>query len=163
LAAAGSTIAAEDSPWRTQKVIKSPLVRFNYLHTMKIYTLLATCVAISVVGCSSEARDQYTNAGNDVGNAAADTTEAIVTDAQKTKFAADNALKTSSVKSSMQAAEGLDTSNLNVDSDTENKTITLNGTVPDAAQLKQADQIANGIAGKEFRVVNNLKVAPKSK
>lgn len=127
---------------------------------LSLMAVLAT-IGIMLVGCSPEARDQYSNAGNDVGEATKKTGDAIVTDAENTKIAADNALKTASVKSALQAADGLDTKDINVDSDTKKMTVTLNGSVPSAAQKSQAEAVAKGIAGADFKVVNNLKTSGK--
>lgn len=146
-------------------------------------TALALAIGFSIVGCSQAARDQYGAAGQDASQATKETGQAIATDAKKTgeaateaataagtemknaaantKAASDNALETAKVKSALDTAAGLDTKNLDVDTDTVAKTITLKGSVPDDKQKAQAETVAKGIAGAEFKVVNNLTVGAK--
>lgn len=111
-----------------------------------------------IIGCSKEARDQYGDAGKDVGDAAQKTGDAVVKDTENTKIAAENTLLTSKVTSALSSASGLVTKDINVDSDTKVGTITLNGSVPEEKQREQAETIAKGIAGTEFKVINNLKI-----
>lgn len=128
---------------------------------MRKLTMMAVTAAIGVgiFGCSPAARDQYSDAGKDVSKATTKTGQAIATDAANAKVAADNALMTTKVTSALQSASGLVTKDINVDSDTKTKTITLNGTVPTDGQKNQAETVAKGIGGSEFTVVNNLKIA----
>lgn len=153
---------------------------------MKKMSLAALAVAVmgfSLVGCSQEAREQYSEAGQHASQATKDTGKAISTDAEKTgaaaakevqaagtevknaaensKAVADNGLETTKVKSALDTASGLDTKDINVDTDTKAKTITISGSVPDDKQKSQAETVAKGIAGTEFKVINNLKVAGK--
>lgn len=119
------------------------------------WTVIPLTAGLLISGCSREARDQYAAAGERAG-------KAIATDAEKSKTAADNALETAKVKSALNSAAGLETKNIDVDSDTKVRTITLNGSVPDGKQKVQAETVAKGIAGGEFRVVNKLTVVPSS-
>lgn len=111
-----------------------------------------------IAGCSPEARDQYSGAGQDVGNAAQKTGQAVATDAEKTKAVADNTIEASKIKSALTSASGLETKDINVECDIKAGTITLNGSVPDEKQKTQAETVAKGIGGSEFKVSNNLKV-----
>jgi osmotically-inducible protein OsmY len=120
---------------------------------------ISLIIASMIIGCSKEARDQYGSAGEDASKAAKKTGEAISTDAENAKVSADNTLESSKVKSALNSAAGLETKGINVDSDTKAKTITLSGSVPDEKQKAQAETVASGIAGSEFKVVNNLTVA----
>jgi osmotically-inducible protein OsmY len=119
---------------------------------------LTAVVSLVIIGCSQQARDQYGEAGQDASKAAKQTGQAAVTDAANTKTAADNTLETTKVTGALNSAAGLETKNINVDSDTKAGTITLNGSVPDEKQKEQAETVARGIAGSEFKVMNNLKV-----
>ena len=152
---------------------------------MKKLTLMALGMAIMgtlVVGCTQEAREQYSEAGQHASEATKETGNAMATDAEKTgaaaaktaeaageeakhaaentKAAGDNALETSKVKTALDTANGLATKDINVDTDSQAKTITLKGSVPDEKQKAQAETVAKGIAGTEFKVVNNLTVGP---
>lgn len=118
-------------------------------------------IGIGMFGCSPSARDQYGDAGKDVGDATKKTGEAIATDAKNTEFAANNTLMTTKVTSALKSATGLNTADINVDTDTKAKTITLNGSVPTDAQKNQAETVARGIAGSELTVVNNLMTSGK--
>lgn len=84
--------------------------------------------------------------------AAADAKEAGAKAAQAT----DNAAMTGKVKTAITSASDLNVADLNVD--TTGKTITLKGSVPTADQKKRADQIAKGIAGKDYTVDDQLTV-----
>ena len=68
---------------------------------------------------------------------------------------------TSKVKSALGSAAGLETKGIDVDSDTLLKTITLKGTVSDGKQKAQAETVTKGIAGTEFKVKNEIKIAGK--
>jgi osmotically-inducible protein OsmY len=133
---------------------------------VRLTTLLSLgLVTASLVlnGCSSETRDQYGAASQQAGQAIKKDTEIagkeIKVAADKTKIAADNLLETTKVKSALGEASGLSTKNIDVDTDSLTKVITLKGSVPDEKQKNQAETIAKGIAGTEFKVVDNLKIA----
>jgi hyperosmotically inducible periplasmic protein len=136
---------------------------------------LAAAAALAIVGgCSQEAKQDLGAAGSAAGTAVNKTGEAVATDATKTgeavKQGADNAAEavgdvaqnaadatmTPKVKNALLSASGLETRDINVE--TSNKTVTLKGSVPDAKQKAQAEQIAKGVAGTEFKVVNQLTV-----
>ncbi|AIE87512.1 BON domain-containing protein [Fimbriimonas ginsengisoli] len=147
-----------------------------------LITALAAVMGLGVLsGCTPEAREKYDSAGESAADATKKTGDAVATDAAKTgqaveksaeaagqavKNAADNTAKavdnsatTGSVKSALLTAKGLKTNNLNVD--TIGNKIVLRGSVPDEAQKKQAENIALGIAGKQFTVENQLTIAPQ--
>lgn len=135
----------------------------NQKEGTKAIKRLALPVAIGFVisGCSPAARDQYSEAGQDAGDAAKQTGRAAATDAENAKQAADNTLQTSKVMSALNSASGLKAGDINVDTDTRAGTITLNGSVPDRKQRDQAVTVAEGMAGSEFKVVNNLEIVSK--
>jgi len=141
----------------------------------KLNVMFAVLATMAVVGgCSREAKEDLGTAGNAAGTAVQKTGEAVATDANKTgqavKQGAENAAEaagdvaqnaadatmTPKVKNALLSASGLETRDINVE--TSNKTVTLKGSVPDAKQKAQAEQIAKGVAGTEFKVVNQLTV-----
>lgn len=69
------------------------------------------------------------------------------------------AAETVDVKAALIADNRVDTSNINVDTNTDANTVLLKGTVPTAAQRTLAEQIAREKA-KGYRIVNQLTVAP---
>ena len=69
------------------------------------------------------------------------------------------AAETVDVKAALIADKRVDTSNLNVDTNTDTNTVLLKGTVPTATQRTLAEQIAREHA-KGYRIVNQLTVAP---
>jgi osmotically-inducible protein OsmY len=77
--------------------------------------------------------------------------------AEKVAGAAD----TAGVKSALIADERIDTSNINVDTNTDTNTVVLKGSVPTAQQKQLAEQIARDKA-KGYRIVNQLAVTPTS-
>lgn len=131
--------------------------------------------ALLMAGCSQEAKEDMSAAGDAAGVAASKTGEAVSTDAKKageavektgeavvetTKDAAENAADaamTPKVKTALQAASGLETKDIDVD--TKDNTIHLKGSVPTEDQKKQAEMAAKSIAGKEYKVSNELTVS----
>ena len=140
------------------------------------YTLFfsVVCGAALLVGCSQEAKDKYDEAGSQAGKAAKTAGDAVAADANaakpkvqaaadeaskkldETKKAAEQALMTGKVKQALLAANGLDASGINVT--TADYKITMTGTVPNKDQKAQALQLAQGIGGNGFTVVDELKI-----
>ncbi len=129
------------------------------MRTLRLITPLIAVICL--IGCSPDARDNYSEAGKDLSEATKKTGEGLATDAKDAKVAVDNGLLTGKIKSALQTAQGLDSTSLDVDSNTKSQVITLNGSVPTQEQLDRAVSIAKGVGGPEYRVVNNLKVVPK--
>lgn len=131
---------------------------------MRITTYIALGVAMGAVvcGCSSEAKDQYQDAGKSLSRATEATGDAIAADAKGAKKSADEALESGKVKTALDSASGLDTSKIQVHTDMGTKKISLDGSVTTGAQKNQANSVAKGIAGTEFKLVDNLVVAAKS-
>lgn len=69
------------------------------------------------------------------------------------------AMQTGDVKTALLADSRLSADNINVESNGDTKTITLNGHVPTAAQKKIAEEIAK-MKANEWKVVNNLSIKP---
>ena len=140
----------------------------------KLMAMSLIVLAAMTIGCSQEAKQDLGQAGNAAGTAVNKTGDAMATDTKKTgeaiKQGADNvgkmagdvaentadATMTPKVKNALLSATGLETRDINVE--TSNKTITLKGSVPNAKQQAQAEMIAKGVAGTEYRVVNALTV-----
>lgn len=140
-------------------------------------TLLSIGVlaALMLAGCSQEAKQDMSAAGEAASTAASKTGEAVATDTKKageavkdagtavvetTKDAAENvadAGMSPKVKAALQASSGLETKDIDVD--TADNTIHLKGSVPSEDQKKQAQKVAEGVAGKEYKVSNELTVS----
>lgn len=163
----------------------------------------ATLAALLLVGCSQEAKEDLSKAGDSASNAVKHTGEAAATDASKagaaveeagaktvegvkdagqavatgaekagatvvagaqeagaavknTAEAATDSLMTPKIKTGLHNVKDLDVSKIDVD--TVGKTITLKGSVPDAASKKKAEEAAKLAAGKEYKIVNSLTV-----
>ena len=143
-------------------------------------TLLSIGVlaALMLGGCSQEAKEDMSKAGDSASNAVKHTGEAAATDTKKAgeaveqagtavvegaKDVAANAADTAmtpKVKTALQAASGLETKDIDVD--TANNTIHLKGSVPTEDQKKQAEMAAKAIAGKDYKVANELTVSGAS-
>ena len=143
-------------------------------------TLLSIGVlaALLLGGCSQEAKNDMSAAGDAAGTAVSKTGEAAATDAKKAGDAVENTVEagaeavkdtaenvadstmTPKVKQAILGASGLEAKDINVE--TANNTITLKGSVPSEDQKKQAGTIAEGVAGKEFKVDNQLTVSGAS-
>ena len=133
---------------------------------------IGAIAALLLAGCSQEAKEDMATAGDAASTAAAKTGEAVATDTAKAgeavantaeagveavKDTAENAADatmTPKVKQALLTAAGLETKDINVE--TANNTITLKGSVPDEKQKMQAETIAKGVAGSEYKVVNEL-------
>lgn len=130
------------------------------MRTLSITALAGLAMGITLCGCNQETRDQYSAAGQQAGQAVKKDTEIagkeLETAADKAKISADNLLETSKVKSALGSASGLNTRHIDVDTDSKAKTITLSGLVPDQKQKVQAETVAKGIGGSEFKVIDKL-------
>ena len=62
------------------------------------------------------------------------------------------------IKAALMAAKGIDASHIDVDTDPETKTVTLKGTVPNAAQKAAAERLARDMA-EGYKVRNLLTIA----
>ncbi len=139
---------------------------------------LATLLAVGMVGCTPEGRDKFDAAGEKSAEATKATGDAISTDASKsgeavangakaagqavantaenTKKAADNAALTLKIKQALLTATDLKTRDLNVD--TMDGKVALRGSVTNQDQKDRAQKIAEGIAGKDMPVTNQLTI-----
>ena len=138
---------------------------------------IGAIAALLLAGCSQQAKEDLSQAGDSASNAAKHTGDAVATDTKKAGEAVTNtaeagveavkdtaenaadATMTPKVKTALLNAAGLEAKDINVE--TANNTITLKGSVPDAKQKTQAETVTKGIAGTEFKVVNELMVQGK--
>lgn len=109
--------------------------------------------------------DAAKDAGQAVAAGAEKTGAAVVAGAQEAgnavkngAEAAANSTMTPKVKTALHGVAGLDVSKVDVDTDATAKTVTLKGSVPDAASKKKAEEAAKLAAGSDFKVVNSLTV-----
>jgi len=141
--------------------------------------ILAGAIGVAVLsGCSPEARDEYSSAGDSASNAAAKTGRAMKIDADKASAAAKPALDKAGqeikeaaantsraaandqtsidVKSALVAAKDLTTKDLAVD--TNDNKVVLHGSVPTADQKKRAEAIAKGVLGSKYTLDDQITV-----
>ncbi len=71
----------------------------------------------------------------------------------------DAAMETADVKSALIADTRIDASGINVDTNKDTKTVTLNGTVPADSQKTLAEEVAKDKAP-DWTIVNNLTIKP---
>lgn len=117
---------------------------------MKRFTMLAAAGALSFFAACSNTAD---GVKQDAENAADKTAEATA----NTGAAIDAAGETLDVKTSLIADGRVDASDINVDTNKDTKTVTLNGSVPTAEQKALAEEVAKAQAT-GYAVVNNLTI-----
>ena len=105
-----------------------------------------------------EAGAAIKEAGRDVGNAAERAGDAVAGAAKDAGATAHAAKQTLDVKTALMADSAIDASRIDVDTDEKTKTVTLKGSVPNAAQKASAERIAKDKA-EGYRVRNMLVVA----
>lgn len=96
-------------------------------------------------------------AGREVGNAAEKAGDTLAGAAKDAGAEIHASKQTLDVKTALMADSSVDASNINVDTDDKTKTVTLKGTVPNAAQKATAERIAKAKAG-GYKVRNTLTV-----
>ncbi len=96
-------------------------------------------------------------AGEQAAAAGEKAADATASAAQETQSTIGAAMETADVKAAMLADTRLKASGINVDTNKETKTVTLNGTVPSDSDRVLAVEIAKSKAP-EYRVVNNLTI-----
>jgi predicted small secreted protein len=99
-------------------------------------------------------------AGRDVGDAAEKAGDAVAGAATDAGAAMHAGKQTLDVKTALMADSAIDASKIDVDTDENTKTVTLKGTVPNAAQKASAERIAKDKA--EGYKVRNLLTVTKS-
>lgn len=104
-----------------------------------------------------EAGAAIKEAGRDVGNAAERAGEKVAGAVKDAAPAAHAAKQTLDVKTALMADSSIDASRIDVDTDEATKTVTLKGTVPNAAQKASAERIAKAKA-EGYKIRNSLTV-----
>ncbi len=107
-----------------------------------------------------EAGAAIKEAGRDVGNAAERAGDAVAGAAKDAGAAIHAGKQTLDVKTALMADTAIDASRIDVDTDEKTKTVTLKGSVPNAAQKASAERIAKAKA-EGYKVRNMLVVAKK--
>jgi osmotically-inducible protein OsmY len=118
-------------------------------------------------GCTPQAREQYSEAGQKAGEATKDTGKAMATDAkvtgevvkdaaEETKKALDNTAVTGRLRTAITAAADIKIKDLNVD--TVEKKIILKGTVASEADKDKIQKLAEGAKPNEYTVDNQLQI-----
>lgn len=132
-------------------------------HTGDAVTTDANKAGAAVKETGDKAVEGVKDAGQAVASGAEKAGATVVAGAQEAGNAVKNGAEaaadstmTPKVKTALHGVAGLDVSK--VDVDTAGKTVTLKGSVPDAASKKKAEEAAKLAAGSEFKVVNNLTV-----
>ena len=105
-----------------------------------------------------EAGSAITEAGREVGNAAERAGDAVAGAAKDAGGAMEAGKQTLDVKTALMADSAIDASKIDVDTDQGTKTVTLKGSVPNAAQKASAERIARAKA-EGYKVRNMLVVA----
>jgi osmotically-inducible protein OsmY len=129
--------------------------RFNTFAVASILTLATAC-SNTAKGVEKDAE----NAGEktaEMTEKAADATSSAAGSAGASMGAA---METADVKTALMADTRIDAGDINVDTNKDTKTVTLNGTVVSEAQKKLAEEVAVAKAP-EYKVVNNLTIKPK--
>lgn len=102
-------------------------------------------------------RDDVDDAADAAGNAAERAGDRIAGAAERTGDAAAGAVKTADIKLALAADDVVDADDVNVDTNSETKVVTLKGTVRTAAQRQRAEAIAKREAS-GYRIDNQLVV-----
>ena len=131
---------------------------------MARFIMLAATAALSLVTACGNTAD---GAKEDVKSATDKVSDATASAAQKTGDAmasaaasVDAAMETAAVKTALVADTRVDAGDINVGTDKDAKTVTLNGSVPTEAMKKLAGEVARDKA-KGFAIVNKLTIKPK--
>ena len=130
----------------------------TYFKTLSIVGTLAVVAACSntakgVKKDAEKAADQTAAATQETGTKVAGTADSV-------GASVGGAFNTADVKTALLADSRISATDINVDSDNANKTLTLKGTVPAKAQIALAEAIAKGKAP-EYSIVNKLTVKAK--
>lgn len=117
--------------------------------------LIPASLTILLVGCTREAKEDYSEAGTAARVAASKAGQALSNDAAAAKEKAANALVTAKVRNAIASAS--DTVVEDLDVDTADGVVTLNGTVKDEGSKDRVAAIAKLQAGKAYSVKNLIK------
>ncbi len=134
--------------------------------------ILSIALGICVVGCTPEGREDMSQGAEKMGEGIkkdADATGKVIKSegtklGQELKPVIKNAGKTidaatmtGKVKNVLNETRDVDSSKIDVD--TKDGVVHLTGSVPNAAQKAESGKLAQGVAGKDYKVSNELTVA----
>ncbi len=130
----------------------------NRINTFAVATILtiATACSNTAKGVEKDAE----KAGDQAAAATEKAADATASGAANATATVGAAMETADVKTALMADTRVDAGGINVDTNKDTKTVTLNGTVPTDAQKKLAEEVAKAKAP-EFTVVNNLTIKAK--
>ncbi len=142
----------------------------NNMKRLSLMGLATALIGFGLIGCTPQAREEYSQAGSKAGEAVKDTGHAAATDAkvtgevvkdaaQEAKKTADNTAMTGQVRMAITNARDIRLHDLNID--TVGNKIILKGTAETQADKEKAQKLAEGTAGNEFTVDNQLTVTGK--
>lgn len=120
---------------------------------MKRFMTVGFAAALAVVAACSNTADGMKK---DADNAADDAAQAT----SSVGASIDAAAETADVKSALIADTRIDAGDINVDTNKDTKTVTLNGTVPADSMKTLAEEVAKDKAP-DWTVINNLTVKPQ--
>lgn len=129
----------------------------------RITTLAFASLIVIASACSNTAKGVAKDADQATDKAAAATRDAgtkMAAASDSVGASVGGAFNTADVKTALLADSRISATDINVDSDNTNKTLTLKGSVPAKAQIAIAEEIAKGKAP-EYHVVNHLTVKAK--
>lgn len=131
---------------------------------MNKVSMMTAMVAVALVSACGNTADGLKKDAENAAQATEATAEKAAEKtgeaAAKTGAAVDAAMETFDVKAALMADTRVDASDINVDTNKDTKTVTINGTVPTAAMKTLAGEVAVAKAV-GFRVVNKLTIRPK--
>ena len=142
--------ARAPSPERLNKEIY-----VNRINAFAVASMLAVATA-----CSNTAKGVEKDAdkvGESVSAATDRAADASSSGAQNASSGMGAAMETADVKTALLADSRISSTDINVDTNNDMKTVTLKGTVPTADQKRIAEEIAK-MKAPEYRIVNNLTV-----
>ena len=127
---------------------------------------MAVLAALTICGCSQDARKDYGAAGSNAANAAKETGKAIDADAsavgRSISDAANSSSSTNDQTSSRVKQAILDSPNIEATDlvvNTVDRTVTLSGSVQTEEQNQEAEHIARRLLGPVYTVDDQLKVS----
>jgi len=130
---------------------------------MRRITALFTATLLFVTAaCSNTARgvkEDAEKAGDKVSDASGNAADATSSTASNAGASMGAAMETADVKTALLADTRISATDINVNTNKDMRTVTLNGTVPTAEQKRLAEDVAKAKAP-EYSVVNNLTINP---
>lgn len=117
---------------------------------------LAILAGITVFGCSPEAKEDMSQAGDSASKAVEKTGDAVATEAEGVKQASADSMMTGKVRSAITTASDLKIEDLDVD--TTNGVITLHGVAESSDAKENAGKIAELQGGDDYKIDNQISV-----